>query len=62
MNELSRNLDNSVAKIEKLRSNLAEANDKALRDPLTALGNRRFFDQKLEQAILEQPIRAGSAW
>ncbi len=55
MSDLSRNLDESVAKIEKLRSNLAEANDKALRDPLTALGNRRFFDQKLDQALLERP-------
>jgi diguanylate cyclase len=55
MGDLSRNLDESVAKIEKLSSNLAEANDKALRDPLTALGNRRFFDQKLDQALLEAP-------
>ncbi len=59
MGELSRNLDDSVAKIEKLRSNLAEANDKALRDPLTALGNRRFFDQKLDQALLEAPESSG---
>ena len=55
MGDLSRNLDEAAAKIEKLRSNLAEANDKALRDPLTALGNRRFFDQKLDQALLEAP-------
>jgi diguanylate cyclase len=59
MNELSRSLDDSVAKIEALRSNLAEANDQALRDPLTALGNRRFFDQKLEQALRE--AQAGSS-
>ena len=52
MDDLSRNLDESVAKMEKLRSNLAEANDKALRDPLTSLGNRRFFDEKLEEALL----------
>jgi len=59
MSDLSRNLDESVAKIEKLRSNLAEANDQALRDPLTGLGNRRFFDQKLDSALLE--ARAESA-
>jgi diguanylate cyclase len=53
VNDLSRNLDESVAKIDKLSSNLAEANDKALRDPLTALGNRRFFDQKLDAALRE---------
>ncbi len=59
VNDLSRNLDDSVAKIEKLRSNLADANDKALRDALTALGNRRFFDQKLEEALVEQPDSGG---
>jgi diguanylate cyclase len=55
VSDLSRNLDDSVAKIEKLRSNLAEANDKALRDPLTALGNRRFFDQTLDAALFASP-------
>lgn len=53
MDDLSRNLDESVAKIERLRSNLAEANDKALRDPLTALGNRRYFDERLGEAMRE---------
>ncbi|MBV8474079.1 MAG: GGDEF domain-containing protein [Hyphomicrobiales bacterium] len=53
MDDLSRNLDESAAKIENLRLNLAEANDKALRDPLTALGNRRFFDQKLDEAMAQ---------
>ena len=51
MDELSASLDESVNKIEKLRSNLAEANDKALRDPLTGLGNRRFFDQEIDLAL-----------
>jgi diguanylate cyclase len=58
VDDLSRNLDESVAKIDKLRANLADANDKALRDPLTSLGNRRFFDQKLESALVD--ARAGS--
>ena len=51
MDELSASLDESVNKIEKLRSNLAEANDKAMRDPLTGLGNRRFFDQEIELSL-----------
>jgi len=51
MDELSRSLDESVSKIEKLRSNLADANDKAMRDPLTGLGNRRFFDDELDVAL-----------
>jgi diguanylate cyclase len=59
MSDLSRNLDEAVAKIETLSSNLAEANDKALRDPLTALGNRRFFDQRLAQAMAEAPASGG---
>jgi len=51
MDELSASLDESVNKIEKLRSNLAEANDKAMRDALTGLGNRRFFDEELELSL-----------
>jgi diguanylate cyclase len=51
MDELSTSLDDSVNKIEKLRSNLAEANDKAMRDALTGLGNRRFFDEELELSL-----------
>ena len=51
MDELSKSLDESVAKIEKLRSNLAEANDKAMRDALTGLGNRRSFDEELDLAL-----------
>ena len=50
---LSENLQESIAQIEGLRVNLAEATDQAMRDPLTSLGNRRFFDQKLDQAIAE---------
>ena len=59
MSDLSRSSDESVAKIEKLRSNLAEANDQALRDPLTGLGNRRFFDQKLDSALVEARADSG---
>ena len=51
MDELSASLDDSVNKIEKLRSNLADANDKAMRDSLTGLGNRRFFDEELELSL-----------
>jgi diguanylate cyclase len=59
VDDLARDLDASVAKFEKLRANLAEANDKALRDPLTALGNRRFFDQKLGSALVEARAESG---
>ena len=59
VDDLSRTLDDSVVKIEKLRANLAEATDKALRDPLTGLGNRRFFDQKLKEALRETPAADG---
>jgi diguanylate cyclase len=51
--ELSRNLEESVAQIEGLRADLAEANELALRDPVTALGNRHFFEQKLHQALVD---------
>jgi diguanylate cyclase len=51
MNELSKNLEASRAQVTKLRSNLAEANELGLRDPLTALGNRRFFDANLAKEV-----------
>jgi diguanylate cyclase len=51
MSELSTKLDDSVAQIDQLRSHLADAKDEALHDPLTGLGNRRFFDLKLNQAF-----------
>jgi diguanylate cyclase len=56
IDELSKTLDESVNKFEKLRSNLADANDKAMRDSLTGLGNRRFFDQELDLALEDDPV------
>jgi diguanylate cyclase len=56
IDELSKSLDESVNKFEKLRGNLAEANDKAMRDSLTGLGNRRFFDQELDLALADDPV------
>ncbi|HLW91267.1 MAG TPA: GGDEF domain-containing protein [Roseiarcus sp.] len=53
MNELSKSLEASRAQVAKLRSNLAEANEMGLRDPLTSLGNRRFFDTNLQKEIVE---------
>lgn len=51
--ELESNLENSRSQIEKLRWNLAEAQEMGLRDPLTALSNRRFFDINLAKEIDE---------
>ena len=51
--ELRSNLDNSRSQIEKLRWNLAEAQELGLRDPLTALSNRRAFDINLAKEIGE---------
>jgi len=53
MSELSKNLESSREQVAKLRSNLAEANELGLRDPLTSLGNRRFFDANLVKEIDE---------
>ena len=53
MTELSKSLETSREQVAKLRSNLAEANELGLRDPLTALGNRRFFDANLIREIKE---------
>lgn len=53
MNELSKSLESSREQVAKLRSNLAEANEIGMRDPLTALGNRRYFDANLLHEINE---------
>jgi diguanylate cyclase len=53
MNELSKSLESSRSQVAKLRSNLAEANELGMRDPLTSLGNRRFFDANLVKEITE---------
>jgi diguanylate cyclase len=53
MNDLSKSLEASRAQVAKLRSNLAEANELGMRDPLTSLGNRRFFDTNLLKEIKE---------
>jgi diguanylate cyclase len=53
MNELSKNLESSREQVAKLRSNLAEANEIGMRDPLTSLGNRRYFDTNLVREIEE---------
>jgi diguanylate cyclase len=52
-NELSRNLEESVGQIEGLRADLGQANERALHDPVTALGNRHFFEQKLDEALAD---------
>jgi len=51
--DLRGNLEQSRTQIEKLRWNLAEAQELGLRDPLTALGNRRSFDINLAKEIDE---------
>jgi diguanylate cyclase len=51
--DLRTNLDKSRDQVEKLRWNLAEAQELGLRDPLTALSNRRAFDINLAKEITE---------
>ncbi|MBX9590498.1 MAG: GGDEF domain-containing protein [Hyphomonadaceae bacterium] len=54
--DLQRNLEHSASQIEKLRWNLAEAQELGLRDPLTELSNRRCFDINLAREIDEAHI------
>jgi diguanylate cyclase len=51
--DLRNNLDLSRSQIEKLRWNLAEAQELGMRDPLTALNNRRCFDLNLAKEIAD---------
>jgi diguanylate cyclase len=55
--DLKSNLEHSRTQIEKLRWNLAEAQELGMRDPLTALSNRRCFDLNLAKEIEEARIR-----
>lgn len=50
---LKGNLENSKTQIEKLRTNLADAQQLGMRDPLTALNNRRWLDVNIVQVITE---------
>ena len=49
--EMRNNLEQSRAQINKLRSNLAEAQEIGMRDPLTSLKNRRCFDDSLVREL-----------
>ncbi|MFI4994488.1 MAG: GGDEF domain-containing protein [Hyphomicrobiales bacterium] len=53
LNDLSEGLEASRSQVAALRSNLAEANEISLRDPLTMLGNRRLFDMNLAKEVAE---------
>lgn len=58
--DLRAKLEQSQSQIEKLRSNLAEAQEVGLRDPLTALSNRRGFDAKLAREIADAKSHAAA--
>lgn len=51
--DLDHRLEQARGQIERLRSNLAEAEEISLKDPLTSLANRRSFDQSLRKEIEE---------
>jgi diguanylate cyclase len=51
--ELSKGLEASRSQVATLQSNLAEVTEISMRDPLTMLGNRRFFDTQLSKEVTE---------
>ena len=55
--ELKKSLEQSKSQIDKLRSHLAEAQEMGMRDPLTALSNRRYFDTSLERELADAHAR-----
>jgi len=50
-NDLRTSLEQSRSQIEALRSDLAEAQELGLRDPLTSVGNRRCLDINLAKEV-----------
>jgi len=55
--ELKKSLEQSKSQIDNLRSNLAEAREMGMRDPLTSLSNRRRFDESLAREVREARAR-----
>ena len=55
--ELKKSLEQSKSQIDKLRSHLAEAQEMGMRDPLTALSNRRYFDSSLASELADAHAR-----
>jgi diguanylate cyclase len=55
--ELKKNLEAAKSQIDKLRSHLAEAQEMGMRDPLTSLSNRRYFDSILESELADAQAR-----
>ena len=51
--DLKAKLEESKRQIDTLRSNLTQAEEVVLRDPLTGVGNRRCFDVTMEKAITD---------
>lgn len=49
--DLQQNLESSQRQIERLKSNLADAEEQGLSDPLTGLRNRRSFDIMLASQV-----------
>lgn len=54
LNELSAKIKHMESESCDLRSKLAMARDKALRDPLTGLANRTAYDERLESELSRQ--------
>jgi diguanylate cyclase len=58
--ELKKNLGQSKLQIDNLRSNLAEAREMGMRDPLTSLNNRRRFDESLAKEVKDARARGAA--
>lgn len=52
-NDLKQNLEHSQVQIEKLRTNLAEAEEVSVKDSLTSVSNRRGYDIAVAKAMAE---------
>ena len=57
---LEQQLSSSVARIARLRQNLAEAKQEVTTDPLTGIANRKAFEARLRRAITQARSERGA--
>lgn len=56
LEEMSHRLDESHREMQQLKVNLSKSRVMLLTDPLTGVGNRRYFDAMIKQSVVSPPL------